>query len=164
MYICLQLYVTGGGYVITAPTTGTQLVSVTQGMIYVFIHYRANIFGFLSTVGLSQETSPIQSSGNYGLADWTVGIQWVNKYISQFGGDPVSVYELYTTVQQNNIELNCLIYHIAYPLTTVIIYLYLHTLIFKFICIRIKCMVYQQVAGLWVMYKSLLVQLVYLNV
>ncbi|OAG44405.1 hypothetical protein AYO21_01401 [Fonsecaea monophora] len=78
----------GGGYVETSFAAGADVVSLTEAVVYVFIHYRVNIFGFLSTTGLSQETSPYLSSGNYGLADWTLGLQWVHDNIDLFGGDP----------------------------------------------------------------------------
>lgn len=56
----------------------------------VSIAYRLGLFGFLAHPELSAE-SPHHVSGNYGLLDMIAGLQWVQKNISAFGGDPQKV-------------------------------------------------------------------------
>ncbi len=61
-----------------------------KGMVVVTVNYRLNIFGFFAHPELSAE-APYGSSGNYGLLDQTAALQWVQKNIEQFGGDPSKV-------------------------------------------------------------------------
>jgi para-nitrobenzyl esterase len=59
-------------------------------VVVVSIAYRLGVFGFLAHPELSAE-SPRHVSGNYGLLDMIAGLQWVQKNISAFGGDPKKV-------------------------------------------------------------------------
>ena len=43
------------------------MVQASQSVVQVFIQYRVNFEGFLAIRGASQEHSPIQYSGNWGL-------------------------------------------------------------------------------------------------
>ena len=61
-----------------------------EGIVYVTINYRVNVFGFLAHSELTAE-SPTKSSGNYGLMDQIAALKWVNENISAFGGDPNKV-------------------------------------------------------------------------
>ena len=61
-----------------------------KGMVVVTTNYRLNIFGFLAHPELSAEAS-YKASGNYGLLDQNAALQWVQKNISAFGGDPKKV-------------------------------------------------------------------------
>ena len=61
-----------------------------QGMVAVSINYRTNIFGFFVHPELTKE-SPHHASGNYGLLDQVAALQWVQKNIAAFGGDPKHV-------------------------------------------------------------------------
>ncbi|XP_044732855.1 esterase FE4-like [Chrysoperla carnea] len=51
-------------------------------VIFVNIHYRTGILGFLSF-----EDDNLQISGNAGLKDITMALNWINVNISKFGGD-----------------------------------------------------------------------------
>jgi para-nitrobenzyl esterase len=62
----------------------------SKGMVAVSINYRSNIFGFFSHPELTKE-SPHKASGNYGLLDQVAALQWVQKNIAAFGGDPKHV-------------------------------------------------------------------------
>jgi carboxylesterase type B len=62
---------------------GDSLVS-RGDVVLVTINYRLNIFGFLSL-----DDGVI--TGNYGLSDQISALQWVQKYIAAFGGDPDNV-------------------------------------------------------------------------
>lgn len=58
--------------------------------IVVTVNYRLGVFGFLATSGLSA-TSSTHTSGNYGLEDQQAALQWVQRNIAAFGGDPQKV-------------------------------------------------------------------------
>ncbi len=61
-----------------------------QGMVVVTINYRLGALGYLALPELTKE-SPQHVSGNYGLLDQTLALQWVQKNIATFGGDPQKV-------------------------------------------------------------------------
>lgn len=61
-----------------------------KGVVIVTINYRLGIFGFYAHPELTRE-SERNSSGNYGILDQIAALQWVQKNIGQFGGDPKRV-------------------------------------------------------------------------
>ena len=61
-----------------------------QGMVAVSVNYRTNIFGFFVHPELTKE-SPHHAAGNYGLLDQVAALQWVERNIAAFGGDPKRV-------------------------------------------------------------------------
>ena len=61
-----------------------------RGMVAVTVNYRTNVFGFFAHPELTKE-SPHHASGNYGLLDQVAALKWVQKNISEFGGDPKRV-------------------------------------------------------------------------
>jgi para-nitrobenzyl esterase len=61
-----------------------------KGMVAVSVNYRLNIFGFFSHPELTKE-SPHHASGNYGLLDQAAALEWVERNIAAFGGDPKRV-------------------------------------------------------------------------
>jgi para-nitrobenzyl esterase len=61
-----------------------------QGIVAVTINYRLGVFGFLAHPELTKE-SPHKASGNYGLLDQAAALQWIQKNISVFGGDPTKI-------------------------------------------------------------------------
>lgn len=67
---------------------GTSLAS--RGVVVVTINYRLGVMGFFAHPELSAESSH-HSSGNYGLLDQIAALEWVQRNISQFGGDPANV-------------------------------------------------------------------------
>lgn len=67
---------------------GVQLAK--HGVVLVSINYRLDIFGFLAHPELTAE-SATHSSGNYGLLDQIAALQWVQRNIAAFGGDPKRV-------------------------------------------------------------------------
>jgi len=60
-----------------------------KNVILITINYRLGAFGFLATADLAKEANG--AAGNYGLMDMIAALQWVNKNIKNFGGDPRNV-------------------------------------------------------------------------
>jgi carboxylesterase type B len=88
MLICLS----GGGFELggTSMYDGTSLVaeSVAQGkpIIFVAVNYRVGGFGFMPGKEILAD-----GSGNLGLLDQRLGLEWVADNIAAFGGDPDKV-------------------------------------------------------------------------
>lgn len=61
-----------------------------KGIVVVTFNYRVGVLGFLATPELSRESGH-NASGNYGLMDDIAALQWVQKNITAFGGDPAKV-------------------------------------------------------------------------
>ncbi|MBM89128.1 MAG: hypothetical protein CMQ41_12205 [Gammaproteobacteria bacterium] len=72
----------------TASYDGTNLA--LKGVVLVTINYRLGVFGYFAHSELVTE-SPTQAAGNYGLLDQMKALEWVQKNISAFGGDPENV-------------------------------------------------------------------------
>jgi para-nitrobenzyl esterase len=61
-----------------------------KGVVFVSINYRVGVLGFMAHPELSKESGH-NSSGNYGFLDQIAALQWVQKNIAAFGGDPTNV-------------------------------------------------------------------------
>ena len=61
-----------------------------HGVVAITVNYRLSVFGFFAHPELTKE-SPHKASGNYGLLDQSAALQWVQKNIAAFGGDPAKV-------------------------------------------------------------------------
>lgn len=61
-----------------------------KGIVSVTVNYRLGVLGFLSYPELTKE-SPHHASGNYGLLDQSAALQWLQKNIAAFGGDPKKI-------------------------------------------------------------------------
>ena len=61
-----------------------------HGVLLVTINYRLGVFGFLAHPALSSE-GPHRASGNYGLMDQILALEWVRDNIARFGGDPNNI-------------------------------------------------------------------------
>ncbi len=61
-----------------------------QGIIVINFGYRLNVFGYMASDELAEE-SPNGTTGNYGLLDQIQALKWIQKNIEAFGGDPVKV-------------------------------------------------------------------------
>ena len=57
-----------------------------NGFISVIIQYRLGAFGFLSSEDVKED-----GALNAGLLDMNFALQWVQKHIKSFGGDPTRV-------------------------------------------------------------------------
>src|SRR5213075_455393 len=58
-----------------------------RGIVSITVNYRLGVFGFFAHPELTKE-SHHHASGNYGLLDQSAALQWVQKNIAAFGGDP----------------------------------------------------------------------------
>ncbi|MEE3380108.1 MAG: carboxylesterase family protein, partial [Lachnospiraceae bacterium] len=61
-----------------------------DGVIVVNMAYRLGVFGYYADEALAAE-SPNGTTGNYGLLDQVKALEWVQKNIEAFGGDPSNV-------------------------------------------------------------------------
>jgi para-nitrobenzyl esterase len=61
-----------------------------KGAVVVTFNYRLGVFGFFSHPELTRE-SDRRGAGNFGLLDSIAALQWVQKNIAAFGGDPKRV-------------------------------------------------------------------------
>lgn len=61
-----------------------------QGVIVVSMNYRMGRLGFFAHPALIKET-PKEVHGNYGFMDQRAALQWVQRNIAAFGGDPKQV-------------------------------------------------------------------------
>ena len=59
-----------------------------KGVVLVSINYRLGPLGYLAHPALSKEAG---ESGNYGFLDQIAALQWVERNIASFGGDPDNV-------------------------------------------------------------------------
>src|SRR5690348_7123272 len=77
-----------------------------KGIVFVSINYRVGVFGFFAHPELTKESGN-NASGNYGIMDQVAALQWVQKNIAAFGGDPKNV----TIAGQSagSMSVNCLV-------------------------------------------------------
>ncbi|XP_075693997.1 para-nitrobenzyl esterase-like isoform X2 [Rhinoderma darwinii] len=87
-----------GGYLLIASGSEpgyspTEDLARDSQIVHVSFNYRLNAFGFIALQQL-REGSPTNTSGNYGFMDQIAALQWVQKNIKSFGGDPnqVTIY------------------------------------------------------------------------
>lgn len=61
-----------------------------KGVIYVALNYRLGVFGFMAHPDAAKESGH-NASGDWGFLDQVAALQWVQKNIAAFGGDPGNV-------------------------------------------------------------------------
>lgn len=88
----VMVWLHGGGY---AAGSGQELPSYDGAnlarkgdVVVVTLNHRLNVLGFLDLSDCGEEYA---SSGNAGLLDLVAALQWVNRNIEAFGGDPSNV-------------------------------------------------------------------------
>jgi len=90
------VWIHGGGYEFGSsnmydPTKLTSFLrSQKSPSVLVTFNYRLNVFGFLGSDHL-RPLDALHSTGNYGLQDQRMALQWVQENIMAFGGDPTKV-------------------------------------------------------------------------
>ena len=86
------VWIYGGGFNVGSASmanySGEKLAA--DGVVRVNLSYRLGALGFLAHPELTRE-SGYGGSGNYGLMDLVAGLQWVQRNIAAFGGDPANV-------------------------------------------------------------------------
>ncbi|MCR4764798.1 MAG: carboxylesterase family protein [Bacteroidaceae bacterium] len=88
------VWIHGGGFNTGASWENNGEKFAQAGIVYAAITYRTNVFGFLSLPELSAESQKENGraiSGNYGLMDQIMALQWIHDNIAAFGGAPQKV-------------------------------------------------------------------------
>ncbi|XP_049938803.1 cholinesterase 1-like, partial [Schistocerca serialis cubense] len=80
----VMVYIHGGAFITGSSSRGTPDYFVEKGVVLVTTTYRLGALGFLS---LQNTDIP----GNAGLKDQVLSLQWVQRNIAAFGGDPSKV-------------------------------------------------------------------------
>ncbi|ORY58343.1 cholinesterase [Leucosporidium creatinivorum] len=90
----VMYWIFGGAFLLGGTTMydGSALVArsvaLGQPIVFVSVNYRLNSFGFLPGKEVAADSS---ASVNAGLLDQRLGLEWVQKNIANFGGDPDKV-------------------------------------------------------------------------
>ena len=79
-----MVFIHGGAFILGTYAANNPNYLLDEDIVLVNIHYRLGVLGFMC---LDLPTSP----GNMGLMDQILALQWVNKHIRHFGGDPDKV-------------------------------------------------------------------------
>lgn len=88
----VMVWIHGGAFVFGSGAQGDYSGApfTKQGVILVSINYRLGRLGFFAFPALSQEY-PDEPKGNYAYMDQIAALQWIQKNIKKFGGDPNNV-------------------------------------------------------------------------
>jgi len=89
----VMVWIHGGAFVFGSggdPFYSGAELARTRGVIVVTINYRLGGLGFLAHPALAAE-DPDHTSGNYGIRDQIAALEWVQRNIDAFGGDPAHV-------------------------------------------------------------------------
>jgi para-nitrobenzyl esterase len=88
----VMVWIHGGGFVAgsgsSLETSGNSFVQ--QGVIFVSINYRLGRLGFFAFPALQLEHVD-EFKGNYAFMDQIAALEWIQKNITAFGGDPKNV-------------------------------------------------------------------------
>jgi para-nitrobenzyl esterase len=88
----VMVWIYGGGFTggsSSSPnTSGHEFAK--KGVVLVAANYRVGRFGFFAFPALSRDR-PEELKGNYAYMDQLAALQWVNRNIAAFGGDPNNV-------------------------------------------------------------------------
>lgn len=87
----VMFWLHGGGFSVGAsddPITDGKILAQKGDIVLVSVNHRLNILGFLD---LSPFGEQYRNSANVGMLDVVAALEWVNKNISNFGGDPANV-------------------------------------------------------------------------
>ena len=88
----VMVWLHGGGYTAGSgqelPSYEGSNLARSEDVVVVSINHRLNVLGFLD---LSAYGDKYANSGNAGLLDIVAALQWVNRNIASFGGDPANV-------------------------------------------------------------------------
>ncbi|MBI2421613.1 MAG: carboxylesterase family protein [Candidatus Hydrogenedentes bacterium] len=80
---------------------------VKKGVILITFNFRIGPFGFMAHPLLSEE-SEHKVSGNYGILDQIAALQWIQRNVAAFGGDPDNVTIFGQSAGGINVSALCL--------------------------------------------------------
>jgi carboxylesterase type B len=84
------VYIHGGGYTLGRPDypyyNGKRMAQ--KGVVYCDLSYRLGPFGFMNISDVPGAPAKYNASGNLGLLDQRMALQFVHDNIARFGGDP----------------------------------------------------------------------------
>lgn len=90
----VMVWIHGGAFVFGSggdPFYSGAELARTRGVVVVSINYRLGGLGFLAHPALAAEDPAHPTSGNYGILDQLAALDWVQRNIAGFGGDPARV-------------------------------------------------------------------------
>ncbi len=86
----VMVYIHGGGF-----ASGSGVIALgadglvrEQNVVLVSVNHRLNVFGYLHLAAFNPKYA---NSGNAGLLDLVLALQWIRRNIASFGGDPNNV-------------------------------------------------------------------------
>ena len=86
----VMVWIHGGGFQTEWYGGDLWKLLAQRGVVIVSVEYRTGALGFMAHPELSKE-DPDGHSGNYGLLDQICALQWVQRNVAHFGGDPSKV-------------------------------------------------------------------------
>lgn len=84
----VMLWLHGGGFDSGTSAWDPGMKLAQKDVVVVSVNHRLNILGFLDLSACSEK---YKYSGNVGMLDVVQALQWIQKNIRQFGGDPTNV-------------------------------------------------------------------------
>ncbi|RFN49077.1 hypothetical protein FIE12Z_6718 [Fusarium flagelliforme] len=97
----VMLYIHGGSFLFGGANKGvfdcvnlaTYAAERDTPVVAINFNYRVGLGGFLASAAIKadMERDGQKGVGNFGLYDQQIAFQWVNRYITSFGGDPDNV-------------------------------------------------------------------------
>lgn len=97
----VMVWIHGGSFIFGAAThPGYDMVNLVSfsnargtPIVGVSINYRVGLFGFLASAAIRDDLAKdgFKGVGNFGLTDQQTALDWVQRYIGAFGGDPGNV-------------------------------------------------------------------------
>jgi para-nitrobenzyl esterase len=86
----VMVYIHGGAFLTGESDDYGPRRLLAQGVVVVTINYRLGALGFMANSALAAESAQ-GSTGNYGILDQQAALQWVQRNIARFGGNPANV-------------------------------------------------------------------------
>ena len=91
----VMIWMHGGGYQgggsNESRLNATYTSALTNDMVVVVTNYRLNVFGFAGAKALRSRDTAKGGTGNYGILDQRAALEWTQRNIAAFGGDPTRV-------------------------------------------------------------------------
>ena len=86
----VMVWIHGGGFQTEHYAGDLWSLLAQRGVVIVSVEYRTGALGFMAHPELAKE-NPEGHSGNYGILDQIYALEWVQRNIANFGGDPSKV-------------------------------------------------------------------------